>query len=232
MSLLRVLPLLLLLITSISRADAETMPFAPFTAKYRGEANGMSVRDLGSRTLTQIGQERFRIEYKAKAMIYSLEESSDFIWQNGIPKPISYDSSRGTFLNKRENHIKFDWPSGKGSYTHKKKKGQFNLTEGIQDPLSSTMLLALQVQDGQSTITFREAKGDDQDLRVFSLLGTPDLETESGRIKTYHLKRAHEDSKRHTEIWLHYEYPFIPVKVEQTDDGDHFLLELTSFKLN
>ena len=232
MTLLRVLPLLLLLITSISRADAETMPFSPFTANYRGEANGMSVSDLGSRKLISLGQERYRIEYKAKAMIYSLEETSDFLWENGVPKPISYDSSRGTFLKKRENKIRFDWTSGKGSYVHKKKKGEFPLSEGMQDPLSSTLLLALEVQAGKSTIHFKAAKGDDQEMRSFTLLGTPEIETDSGKIKTYHLKRLHDDKKRHTEIWLHHEYPFIPVKVEQTDDDDHFLLELTRLKLN
>ncbi|MEE2732839.1 MAG: DUF3108 domain-containing protein [Pseudomonadota bacterium] len=232
MTLLRALPLLLVLLAGISRADAETMPFSPFTAHYRGEANGMSVQDLGTRTLSSLGQERYRIEYRAKAMIYSLQETSEFLWENGQPRPLHYDSSRGTFLKKRESQIDFNWTTGQGRYVHKKKAGKFTLSDGLQDPLSSTLLLALQVQAGQSTIRFREAKGNDQDLRVFSLLGTPELETESGRIKTFHLKRQHDDKKRHTEIWLHHDYPFIPVKVEQTDDGDRFLLELTRFHIH
>ncbi len=231
MTLLRVLPLLLLLMAAISRADAETMPFTPFTAEYRGKANGMSVSDLGTRRLKSLGQERYSIEYNAKAMIYSAEETSTFLWEDGIPKPLNYDSNRGTFLKRRESSIRFDWNSGKGQYKHKDKRGEFTLEDGIQDPLSSTLLLALEVQSGKSTIRFREAKGDDQDMREFSLLGTPKLETEAGTFKTYHLERLHDDKKRHTEIWLHHEYPHIPVKVEQTDDGDHFLLELTGFKL-
>ena len=231
MLLLRALPLLLLLWASISRADAETMPFSPFSATYRGEANGLSVKDLGSRSLVSLGQERFRIEYNAKAMIYSMQETSEFLWENGMPKPISYDSTRGTFLKKRKSNIQFNWDSGKGNYVHKDKRGQFKLTEGIQDPLSSTLLLALEVQSGKASIRFREAKGKDQDMREFDLLDTPVLDSPMGKIKTYHLKRLHDDDQRHTEIWLHFEYPYIPVKVKQTDEDDHFLLELTGFKL-
>jgi len=234
MSLLRVLAfsILLTVVTGISWADAETMPFSPYTAHYRGEAKGISVKDLGSRKLESMGQERYRIEYDASAMIYSLKEESEFLWQDGQPKPLQYDSSRGTFLKKRENHIKFDWQSGQGRYVHKKKKGTFELAAGMQDPLTSTLLLALEVQSGKSEIKLMEAKDNDQELRTFILLDKPTLNMPSGKIKTYHLKRLHDDKKRQTEIWLHHEYPFIPIKVEQYDDGDHFLLELTSFKLN
>lgn len=231
---LRVLPLcIVLLITAgISRADAETFPFSPFTASYRGEANGITVNDLGKRSLVSLGQDKYRLEYKAEAMIYSLKETSTFLWENGIPKPLSYDSKRGTLLKKRENHLAFNWSTHTGSFIHKKKSGNFSLVEGIQDPLSSTLLLALHIQDGKSDIKFLEAKGKSQDTRQFVLLGTPEITTQSGKIKTYHLKRLHEDDKRHTELWLHFDYPFIPVKVSQTDEGDRFLLELTEFMLN
>lgn len=234
MSLLRVLAFftLLTMMAGISRADAETMPFSPFTAHYRGEANGMSVKNLGSRKLISLGQERYRIKYDASAMIYSLQEQSEFVWQDGQPKPLEYDSSRGTFLKKRENHIKFDWQSGEGRYVHKKKKGTFELVDGMQDPLTSTLLLALEIQAGKAKIQFMEAKDNDQELRKFILLDKPTLNTPAGKIKTYHLKRLHDDKKRQTEIWLHHDYPFIPIKVEQNDDGDHFLLELTGFDLD
>ncbi|MEN8669934.1 MAG: DUF3108 domain-containing protein [Ketobacter sp.] len=234
MPLFRALPFLtlLLMMTGLSRADAETMPFSPFTAHYRGEANGMSVSDLGSRKLISLGQERYRIEYDASAMIYRLEEQSEFLWQAGQPRPLQYDSTRGTFLKKRKNHINFDWQRGRGTYVHKKKQGEFDLVAGMQDPLTSTLLLALEVQSGKGEIQFMEAKDNDQELRKFVLLDKPTISTESGNIKTFHLKRLHDDDKRQTEIWLHHEYPFIPVKVEQNDDGDHFLLELTGFKLH
>lgn len=233
MDYLRVLPLcaLLLLTAGISKADAETMPFSSFTASYRGEANGLSVGNLGTRSLISLGQEQYRIEYNASAMVYKLKEVSHFLWENGTPKPLSYDSSRGTFLKKRENHIKFDWAAGTGSYTHKKTSGTFPLKEGMQDPLSSTLLLALQLQEGKDKISFIEAKDDHQEERQFILLDTPTIKTQMGELKTYHLQRLHDDNKRHTELWLHHEHPFIPVKVIQNDDGDRFLLELTDFSL-
>jgi len=234
MDVIRSLPLCILLLLSagISRADAETMPFSSFTAHYRGEANGMSVKNLGTRTLKSLGQDQFQLEYNAEAMIYSLKERSTFVWENGIPKPLAYDSTRGTFLKKRENHIQFNWPSGNGSFTHKKKKGSFKLLEGMQDPLTSTLLLALRLQDGNRSIEFMEAKDNDQEIRTFTLLGKPTIKTALGDVKTYHLQRLHDDKKRHTELWLHHDYPFIPVKVKQDDDGDRFLLELTQFSID
>jgi hypothetical protein len=233
MSALRIVSICtLLIVTSITRADAETMPFSAFSASYRGEAKGIKVGDLGTRTLTQLGPERFQIQYTAKALMYTLKEISVFDWVNGAPKPISYDSSRGTFLKRRENHIDFDWQNNTASYIHKKNQGTFPLIDGVQDPLTSLLVLAQALQSGKPTISLHEAKNSRHEEKRFALLGTPMLKTKIGNIKTYHLQRLHDDPERHTELWLHYEHPFIPVKVRQTDEGDLFLLELTTFTLN
>jgi len=223
--------LLGLLIATSTQADIEPLPFSPFTASYRGEANGISVEKLGTRSLVALGDDKFRLEYQASAMVYSLKETSTFIWHANLPRPLTYEGSRGTFLKKKEDRLRFDWQAGTGTWLHKKKEGRFTLQEGIQDPLTSTLLLAMELDDGKANVRLLEASGKHQDPRDFVLIGTPELSTEMGKIPTYHVKVLHEDDKRHTELWLHHDYPYIPVKVQQDDDGDRFLLELTGFTL-
>lgn len=223
---------MLFLVAATAKADMEPIPFSAFTASYRGEANGISVEKLGKRSLTSLGDNQYQIEYNASAMVYSLKETSVFSWHQNVPRPQRYDSSRGTFLKKRENHIRFNWETGKGHYEHKKKEGDFELVAGMQDALTGTLFLALELDAGKSEISFMEAKDNDQEVRKFVLLDTPELDTDVGKIRTFHLKRLHDDEKRQTEIWLHQEYPYIPVKVQQYDDGDKFLLELTDFRFN
>ncbi|MDY6922180.1 MAG: DUF3108 domain-containing protein [Pseudomonadota bacterium] len=222
--------LLLLPVTGPSLADAEVLPFQTFTAHYRGEANGLEVEELGYRSLEALEDQRYRLRYEASAMIYKLEETSVFSW-DGQPRPHAYDSSRGTFLNKRQSRLRFDWASGLGRYRHKDKKGEFELQPGLQDPLTSLLLLAAEIQSGKREVSMLEAKGDDREVRRFVLLDQPEIDTKLGKLKTYHVQRLHDDEDRHTELWLHHEYPFILVRVEQDDEGDRFLLELTGFEL-
>ena len=230
---IRSLPLwILLLLATLSKADAETVPFLPFTAQYSGKAKGMSVEKLGSRKLIDLGDQQYRIEYRAEAMVYSLEETSQFQWQNGAPLPQRYRSSRGTFLKKRKSAMNFDWPNQRINFEHKGKKGTLPLSEGMQDPLTSTLYIAAQLQSDKSQIEFDEAVGHKWSHRKFVLKGKTDLETKMGTIPTFHLERLHDDKERETNIWLHADYPYIPVKVKQIDEGDLFLLQLTEFRID
>ena len=232
-SLVRLLTLysLLLMASSISNADAETFPFLPFTAQYSGEAKGMTFDNLGSRKLVDLGNQRYRMEYTAEAMVYKIEESSVFDWHASGPVPIQYQSKRGTLFKKRKSSMWFDWENNQINFTNKKDKGVLPLTEGIQDPLTSPLLLALAMQSDKSEIEFTEALGHKTKNRRFELIGKSRIKTQLGELPVYHLKRMHDDPNRETEIWLHEEHPYIPVKVKSVDDGDQFILELTGFTI-
>ncbi len=233
MLLLRWLPLCLLLViaASISKADADTFPFVPFSAEYSGEAKGISSDNLGSRKLIELDNGRYKIEYQAEVLVYSLEETSMFEWDNGTPKPLQYKSSRGAAFSKRKSNMDFDWPNKTIRYDHKGKKGTLPLTEGTQDPLTGIMLVASELLSDKKEVSFRQAVGKKFSDRQFVLKGKVDIETNMGNVTTFKVERLHDDPERRTIIWLHSEYPYIPVKVQQYDDGDLFLLEINSFKL-
>ncbi|MGB3623100.1 MAG: DUF3108 domain-containing protein [Ketobacter sp.] len=207
-------------------------PFKLFTASYRGEAYGMSMEKLGTRSLMQVDAQRYRIEYKANAMMYSMEETSDFIWQDNHIIPLAYHSERGTFLSKRKARLLFDWDAGTAEYKVKKRSGEFTISPGDQDPITSTLTLALKIDQKNPLIEVSEAKKDSVEMLEFERIDEPELQTPIGDIKTLHLRRIHDDPERQTEIWVHREYPYIPVKLRQNDDGEVFLLELTDLKLN
>ncbi|NPU93822.1 MAG: DUF3108 domain-containing protein [Gammaproteobacteria bacterium] len=224
----------LLLAGVVLTASAETNTknaLQPFTAHYKGRANGFAVGDLGARELKALGGGRYRLQYTAEALIYSLQETSEFTLTDGLLQPQLYRSDRGTFMKRRKVSLDFDWDRNLASFDYKGEAGQFNLQAGAQDPLSGSIVLAQLLLAGKPTIEYLEADKKGIEANQLELIDQPVLETELGKIPTWHLKRLHANPKRKTEIWLHKEYPAIPVKVHQIDDADEFQLELVRFEL-
>lgn len=228
--------LILLLVAMGSQAETvantgTNNALQPFTAHYKGRANGFAVGNLGVRELKALGNGRYRLQYRAEALIYTLEETSEFEVTNGQLKPLQYRSNRGTFMKRRKTGLDFDWSHMTASFDYKGETGQFALQPGAQDPLSGSIVLAQLLAPGKSALEYLEADKKGLEANQLELIDEPVLETELGKIPTWHLKRLHHNPKRKTEIWLHRDYPSIPVKVHQIDDTDDFQLELVKFEL-
>src|SRR3990167_6382834 len=225
----------LLLATLALTAGAETAAkkdaLQPFTAHYKGSANGFAVGNLGVRELKALGGDRYSLLYTAEALIYTLQETSEFTLVDGQLQPQLYRSDRGTFMKRRKVSLDFDWSRNLASFDYKGQTGHFNLQPGAQDPLSGSIVLEQLLLAGTPAIEYLEANKKGIDTNKLELIDQPVLETELGKIPTWHLKRLHANPKRKTEIWLHKDYPAIPVKVHQIDDVDEFQLELVKFEL-
>lgn len=216
-----------LLAPSLAMAQSLEQILKPFVAHYKGRANGMSVSNLGQRELVQLEDGRYQLRYHASAMIYSLEESSEFRVADDTLIPLQYRSNRGSFFKRRKASIDFDWHANTGRYDYKGTTGTFPLEPNTQDPLSGSLELARLLAPNKNTYEYREAEKRGIGLNELILVDQPELKTALGTIKTWHLQRRHKDDKRSTEIWLHYDYPAVPVKVHQIDDGDEFQLDIT-----
>ncbi len=228
---LLMLPLLAIPAQTVLAEAKSANALQPFTAHYKGRANGFAVNDLGVRELKQLGNGHFQLQYRAEALIYTLEETSEFIVEDGQLKPLLYRSNRGTFMKRRKTSLDFDWSRMLASYDYKGQVGQFNLQNSAQDPLSGSIVLAQLLAPGKNQLEYLEADKKGIEANKLELIDEPVLETELGKIATWHLKRLHDNPKRKTEIWLHKDYPSIPVKVHQIDDTDEFQLELVKFEL-
>ena len=227
------LALAALMVTAALPASAQTLDdvLRPFVAKYQGRANGMAVSDLGIRELKSLGNGRYQLQYSASAMIYTLNETSEFDVRDGVIRPLSYKSDRGSFFKRRKATLDFDWEKKIGAYFFKEKSGTFALEPNTQDPLTGSLELARLLAPTKEKYIYREAEKRGIDTNELVLIDQPELNTAVGTVKTWHLERLHRDPKRKTEIWLHHQYPAIPLKVHQTDDGDEFQLDIAKFEL-
>ncbi len=223
--------LALMLVTLPVSAEALEKILQPFTAHYQGRANGLAVNDLGVRELKALGNNQFQLQYRAEAMIYSLEETSIFRIEKNVIQPLSYRSNRGSFLHRREASLDFDWTTNKGAFDYKGKSGSFPLQPNTQDPLSGSLELARLLAPEKTRIKYQEAEKKGIGSTELVVIDQPMLKTALGELKTWHLERIHRDPKRKTEVWLHFEFPTVPVKVHQTVDGDEFQLDITRFEL-
>lgn len=226
----RILLALLLATPLPAAAQSLDQVLRPFTAYYKGRANGMAVSNLGSRELKSLGDGRYQLQYRASAMIYSLEETSVFTVENGVILPQTYRSNRGSFFNRRKASLDFDWSKRQGRYDFKGKTGDFVLESNTQDPLTGGLELARLLTPDRSKYQYLEAEKRGIDSNELVLIGQPDINTAVGTLKSWHLERLHKDPSRKTEIWLHHEYPTIALRVRQTEDGDEFQLDITRFE--
>lgn len=221
---------LLLLTLPVMAQDLDNV-LRPFVAHYQGRANGLAVSDLGTRELKALGDGRYQLQYRASAMIYTLEETSQFEVKNSQLRPLAYTSNRGSFFKRRKASLDFDWNKNVGAYVFKETTGTFPLQPGTQDPLTGSLELARLLAPSKEKYSYLEAEKRGIGTNELVLIDQPELQTAMGTLKTWHLERIHRTNKRKTEIWLHHEYPAIPLKIHQTDDGDEFQLSITSFEL-
>lgn len=219
-----------LLATPLLAADLKQV-LQPFEAYYKGRANGLTIGNLGVRELKDLGNNRYQLQYRAEAMMYSLEETSVFMVEDDLLKPLQYRSNRGSFFSRRKAALDFDWRKNIGSYDYKGKTGTFPLQANTQDPLSGSIELARLLEPEREHIQYLEAGKKKIDINELILIDQPELQTAIGTIRTWHLQRIHRDPHRKTEIWLHHQYPTIPVRVHQTDEGDEFQLDIIRFDL-
>jgi hypothetical protein len=226
----RILLALLVATTLPAAAQPLDQVLRPFTAHYKGRANGLAVSDLGMRELKPLGDGRYQLQYSASAMIYTLEETSVFKIEDGMIVPQTYRSNRGSFFNRRKASLDFDWSKGQGRYEFKGKRGEFVLEPNTQDPLTGGLELARLLRADQAKYLYREAEKRGISSNELVLIDQPEIETAIGTLKSWHLERLHKDPKRKTEIWLHHEYPAIALRVHQLDDGDEFQLDITKLE--
>ena len=203
----------------------------PFIAHYQGRASGLTVSDLGVRELKSLGDGQYQLQYRADAMIYSLEETSVFRTQDEQIQPLTYNSSRGSFFSKRDVSMDFDWNKMQAKFDYKGRLGKFKLEPNTQDPLSGSLELARILTADKQFIEYRAAEKKGIGTTKMELIDQPELKSEVGNVKTWHLRRVHGNDYRSTEIWLLHDYPTIPVKVIQVEKGDEFQLDLTKFEL-
>lgn|GEM_PF-1706909 len=143
---------------------------------------------------------------------YSYIESSDFAWEDNevVPRNYYYHIKEGTRLKK--GNVFFDWERRRLTNHASNEPWEMDIQPAIQDKLTHTIQLRLDLQNGRSHLAYLVAEDDEVKTYAFTLLGREDINTQIGYLDT--LKVEHLSRKgRRTLMWLARDYDFLPVKV-------------------
>ncbi len=216
---------LLLLTASLLPLALQAAEPKPASATYQTRQGMMSA--TGIRTLEKQPNGQWLITSRAKVMMLELVESSLFEIHDGHVRPLRYDYVN-PFSKKRSRTLQFDWPQQ--SVTETRGKRTFALEPNTLDRLSIQVQSQLDLCAAPDTFTGNTyAIADRKSIKhhVIEKVGSTELDTAVGKLKTIELKRYRRgEPEDATRIWVAPQWDCLLVKLEEhDDDGDP--LELT-----
>lgn len=208
-------------------------PLAPFEAEYRVGNGTMSVGTATFSLQRSSGLWRYHSEIRVDGLFSLFVDGPlrDTTWldtRDGKLRPVIYRHENGD-----ENlRVVFDWPSGNARVAAAEGgTRRIDLEPDSRDQFSAILAVMCALATGERTLTFSGIDDDGNPERLrFEVTGEEQVNVPRGRYDTVRVQRSHDDG-RATITWLAPELGWLPVRVEQREDGELVgRLELTSLK--
>ncbi len=224
----------LFIVLALLTTAAMARPGPPdFTAKYEFRRNGIFLGDMTRRlTTNDDGSMRFSSRSQTRGLIAwlfpdKIDESSDFHYQQGRPRPDLYRYIHRGRKKRRHVEIRFDWQKHLASHSINDDPWQMTIPDDVQDKLIYQLTLMIDLEKARTTSpSYQVADGGHLKDYDFKIIGEERIDTPIGRLRTVRLMRLND--KRKTTIWCARAYHYLPVKIEQQDtDGSHLVLDIS-----
>lgn len=189
---------------------------ASATRSLQPDASGMSWQLQQSVALDLMG-----------ATLVSIDESSQFGWQNNQPVSREYSFVQKG-LGSRARSLHFAADGRQAAFAINDEKGVLDLTAPTFDNLNLLLVLRDQLAAGKTDISFPVAERGELDTHHYKVVGDEQLTTAAGPFATVHLQRIRDaGSGRTTDVWLARDHDYVLVKLLQSEpDGDSIMLEV------
>jgi len=218
-------------ITSLAYANPTEQTLIPaFDAHYELHRKGDKVGKV-QRKLISTGDNNWQFIMNSKGGVFLISadyyQESHFSWVDGIPQPSSYLQSYSTsFKSAKSNKQLFDWEKMLETGSYHKKKWQLELTPGIQDRLTSIILLRrdlmrIDQQQEKKQATFQYPVSYKGKIKndVYELIGEEKIATPAGEFDALYVKKIHQSKSRVSYVWLVKELDYLPVRIKQFKEG-------------
>ncbi|HKY69500.1 MAG TPA: DUF3108 domain-containing protein [Gammaproteobacteria bacterium] len=145
-------------------------------------------------------------------------ESSEFIFQKGKIKPLNYQYNIREARRHKQGNVKFDWQNKTLTNSLAKDPWIAPLPFNIQDKLTHTLMLRLDLKKGLSNLTYPVAENDKFKTYTFTVLGFENIQTKIGTLETLKLEHVSQRGYR-TTLWLAKKLDYLPILVNQARQG-------------
>ena len=195
---------------------------AVYSLHDRGRAAGevefsLTLVEAGTGTYRFRSVTRFRGVYRL-IVPRPVEETSEFILENGRIRPLVYSLSDGTRRNRNSFRAEFDWESGR-AVSVTEWIVETETVPGMQDRGSLQVALML-LDDGFTTKQVALLDKDGPEIHELRAFGEETLDTPLGRIETRKVIQRRIGSSRQSLVWLAPDLHGLPVRIERQNDGE------------
>ena len=212
---------LLLLFAGGAHAEA---PIAPFTAEYDLYYDDDNVGQ-SSLQLSALDNGDWQFETRSQASLYLMSfsdhEQSRFVWQSDRPKPLAFSKERKRPGKTERVQQQFNWQTQTDSGTRGKKSWSTALIGDTHDLQSHLLALQLDLRAGKRELHYAVSKhGRIRDYH-YKVTKEESLDTALGKLETIRVERIRDaDDDRQTISWLAPSLDYIPVRIQQFEDGE------------
>jgi hypothetical protein len=209
---------------------------ATYTATYRVDYKGKDAgtAELSVRPLSDGDTYEFKSTIMAKGMLKLARpkpavERSVFRVEAGGVRPLEFWYEDGSRSGEDNVHVVFDWDRGVATVSAADSRREMAVPKGALDRGS---LQAARMRDLETTGVVRNYTiVDDDSVAEYEYTddGTATIATKAGSHETRVVTQQRAGSSRTTRVWFAPGMRFLPVRIEQTRDGEvHTALELVS----
>jgi hypothetical protein len=203
-----------------------------FEARYSLARNGKPQGQSLLR-LRQLGEGRWELSMTIEAnrglagLVGYRESETSLLEEHAEGWRVSeYRRERGTGFSRRNEQARFDWASGTALVLHDGKNIELMVEEGTVDPGSLSLLVAAELRAGRALDSYPVLRKGQVERWPFRVLREEHL---AGRATTV-VERVREHQRRSTISWLGEDIGYLPVRIEQTEDGDSIVMSLDAFE--
>jgi hypothetical protein len=230
MEILRLALLFLFVVVSSSASATEISSLPLFSAEYTVHADGLKVGEM-KRALKAMGNETFMLETRAYTTgvvaIFKKDEYTErSIWR--VTKegyvPVEFFSRYTGRSKDVVERLRFDWARKVFMSLRDGKEKEVGLEPGVLDKLMWQVVMRDDLANGHRILKYRVADRGKIDEYSLEVIGEETIKTNLGKQRTVKVKKGT------TVLWCAVDLDYLPVKLEQQDDGHTIASYITTLK--
>lgn len=204
--------------------DEPTLYEATYSARY----NNWPIN--GERTLTRTG-DVYHLVNQATNFLGRIQEEERFLLSHdGQLRPLSYSYRQRILGRGREEILEIDQGAGEAVHTRRGQTTRFEVEPHHLGPLSYQVQIGLDLEADVDSLNYEVIyRGDIRTFR-FEHQGEEVIDTPMGSFDTVKLERVRDTDDRETLLWLAPALNYLPVKLQQLEDGERYEMHLKGLK--
>jgi hypothetical protein len=218
----------------LSAKSSSDRRIKPFQAEYHVSLRGIPAAKIDvSLELDINGGYRYRQHSVPMGLLAlfrkdEITEVSEGVIRENRVIPSSYLYKRERSKKPKQVKLLFDWNSGRVSGRERESDWSLSIPAGAQDKFSKQLAMMVAMNSAQHAVSFKVA--DDERLKTYHFRpqGVEAVKTERKEYQALKIVRSKEGRPSKSTLWLAPDLHFLPIKVEKTEQGNRYVMELVS----